>query len=150
MPYRSPGCSDVLRDVRAHVTDFSYMTLMDKSAVKQKEYSMLCVHAYQYAVIVKHFFLHTKISTLQYSGKKSHAKHGVIKELNSLTFLKKRHSLLTVNTAIQIINHTTEQQYVQQTCMQITTWEFTALAIFILFSLVYDRHIFENCTNLYQ
>ena len=34
MPYRSPGCADVLRGARAHVTDFSYMTLMDKSAVK--------------------------------------------------------------------------------------------------------------------
>jgi len=34
MPYRSPGCAEVLRGVRAHVTDFSYMTLMDKSAVK--------------------------------------------------------------------------------------------------------------------
>ena len=33
-PYRSPGCADVLRGARAHVTDFSYMTLMDKSAVK--------------------------------------------------------------------------------------------------------------------
>ena len=31
---RSPGCADVLRGARAHVTDFSYMTLMDKSAVK--------------------------------------------------------------------------------------------------------------------
>ena len=34
MPYRSPGCADVLRGARAHVTDFSYMTLMDKPAVK--------------------------------------------------------------------------------------------------------------------
>ena len=34
MPYRSPGCADVLRVARAHVTDFSYMTLMDKPAVK--------------------------------------------------------------------------------------------------------------------
>ena len=34
MPYRSPGCADVLRGARAHVTDFSYMTLKDKSAVK--------------------------------------------------------------------------------------------------------------------
>ena len=34
MPYRSPGCADVLRGLRAHVTNFSYMTLMDKSAVK--------------------------------------------------------------------------------------------------------------------
>ena len=34
MPYRSPGCADVLRVARAHVTDFSYMTLMDKSVVK--------------------------------------------------------------------------------------------------------------------
>ena len=33
-PYRSPGCSDVLRGARADVTDFSYMTLMDTSAVK--------------------------------------------------------------------------------------------------------------------
>ena len=29
-----PGCADVLRGARADVTDFSYMTLMDKSAVK--------------------------------------------------------------------------------------------------------------------
>ena len=34
MAYRSPGCADVLRGARAHVTDFSYMTLMDKPAVK--------------------------------------------------------------------------------------------------------------------
>ena len=33
-PYRSPGCADVLRVARADVTDFSYMTLMDTSAVK--------------------------------------------------------------------------------------------------------------------
>ena len=33
-PYRSPGCADVLRGARADVTDFSYMTLMDKSVVK--------------------------------------------------------------------------------------------------------------------
>ena len=33
-PYRSPGCADVLRGARADVTDFSYMTLMDTSAVK--------------------------------------------------------------------------------------------------------------------
>ena len=33
-PYRSPGCADVLRGARADVTDFSYVTLMDKSAVK--------------------------------------------------------------------------------------------------------------------
>ena len=33
-PYRSPGCADVLRDSRADVTDFSYMTLMDTFAVK--------------------------------------------------------------------------------------------------------------------
>ena len=32
--YRSPGCADVLRGARADVTDFSYMTLMDKSVVK--------------------------------------------------------------------------------------------------------------------
>ena len=32
--YRSPGCADVLRGARADVTDFSYMTLMDTSAVK--------------------------------------------------------------------------------------------------------------------
>ena len=33
-PYRSPGCADVLRGARADVMDFSYMTLMDTSAVK--------------------------------------------------------------------------------------------------------------------
>ena len=33
-PYRSPGCADVLRGARTDVTDFSYMTLMDKSVVK--------------------------------------------------------------------------------------------------------------------
>ena len=33
-PYRSPGCADVLRGARADVTNFSYMTLMDKSVVK--------------------------------------------------------------------------------------------------------------------
>ena len=33
-PYRSLGCADVLRGARADVTDFSYMTLMDTSAVK--------------------------------------------------------------------------------------------------------------------
>ena len=33
-PYRSRGCADVLRGARADVTDFSYMTLMDTSAVK--------------------------------------------------------------------------------------------------------------------
>ena len=33
-PYRSPGCADVLRGARADVTDFSYLTLMDTSAVK--------------------------------------------------------------------------------------------------------------------
>jgi len=33
-PYRSPGCADVLFGARADVTDFSYMTLMDTSAVK--------------------------------------------------------------------------------------------------------------------
>ena len=33
-PNRSPGCADVLRGARADVTDFSYMTLMDTSAVK--------------------------------------------------------------------------------------------------------------------
>ena len=33
-PYRSPGCANVLCGARADVTDFSYMTLMDKSAVK--------------------------------------------------------------------------------------------------------------------
>ena len=33
-PYRAPGCADVLRGARADVTDFSYMTLMDKSVVK--------------------------------------------------------------------------------------------------------------------
>ena len=33
-PYRSPGCADVLCGARADVTDFSYMTLMDKPAVK--------------------------------------------------------------------------------------------------------------------
>ena len=33
-PYRSPGCADVLRNARADVTDFSYMTLMDTCAVK--------------------------------------------------------------------------------------------------------------------
>ena len=33
-PYRSPGYADVLRGARADVTDFSYMTLMDKSVVK--------------------------------------------------------------------------------------------------------------------
>ena len=32
--YRSPGCAYVLRGARADVTDFSYMTLMDTSAVK--------------------------------------------------------------------------------------------------------------------
>ena len=33
-PYRSPGCTDVLRGARADVTDLSYMTLMDTSVVK--------------------------------------------------------------------------------------------------------------------
>jgi len=33
-PYRPPGCADVLCGARADVTEFSYMTLMDKSAVK--------------------------------------------------------------------------------------------------------------------
>ena len=33
-PYRSPVCADVLRGARADVTDFSYMTLMNTSAVK--------------------------------------------------------------------------------------------------------------------
>ena len=33
-PYRPPGCADVLCGARADVMDFSYMTLMDKSAVK--------------------------------------------------------------------------------------------------------------------
>ena len=33
-PYRPLGCADVLRGARADVTDFSYMTLMDTSAVK--------------------------------------------------------------------------------------------------------------------
>ena len=33
-PYQSPGCANVLCGARADVTDFSYMTLMDKSAVK--------------------------------------------------------------------------------------------------------------------
>ena len=33
-PYRSPGCADVLCGARADVTHFSYMTLMDKPAVK--------------------------------------------------------------------------------------------------------------------
>ena len=40
MQYRSPGCADVLRVARAHVTDFSYMTLMDKSAVKHNMLKM--------------------------------------------------------------------------------------------------------------
>ena len=34
MPYRSPGCAEVLRGARADVKGFSYMTLMDKSAAK--------------------------------------------------------------------------------------------------------------------
>ena len=42
MPYRSPGCADVLRGARAHVTDFSYMTLMDKSAVKHNMLKLAC------------------------------------------------------------------------------------------------------------
>ena len=48
-PYRSPGCADVLCGAHADVTDFSYMTLMDKSAVKHnmlKETKMDDVHAY--------------------------------------------------------------------------------------------------------
>ena len=46
MPYRSPGCADVLGGARAHVTDFSYMILMDKSAVKLnmlKETRAVCI-----------------------------------------------------------------------------------------------------------
>jgi len=41
-PYRSPGCADVLCGARADVTDFSYMTLIDKSAVKHNMLKMAC------------------------------------------------------------------------------------------------------------
>ena len=34
MPYRSPGCADVLRGERADVTDVFLMTLVDTSVVK--------------------------------------------------------------------------------------------------------------------
>ena len=72
------------------------------SLMQQKEYSMLCVHAYQYAVIVKHFFLHTKISIVRYCGRKRHAKHGVKKELKEFNFLKKKRvSLIMLIIALQ-------------------------------------------------
>ena len=41
MPYRSPGCAEVLRGARADVKGFSYMTLMDKSAAKHNMLSLL-------------------------------------------------------------------------------------------------------------
>jgi len=46
-PYRLPGCAFLLRGARAVVTDFSYMTLMDKSMVKQN--------------MLKHFLSHSRL-----------------------------------------------------------------------------------------
>ena len=64
MPYRSPGCADVLRVARAHVTDFSYMTLMDKSAVKHNMLKDLTLqrrikfHVPLLALLETHHILH--------------------------------------------------------------------------------------------
>ena len=40
-PYRSPGCSDVLRGELADVTDFFLMTLVDKSVDKHNMLKLL-------------------------------------------------------------------------------------------------------------
>jgi hypothetical protein len=46
-PYRLPGCAELLRGARADVTDFSYMTLMDKPVVKQ--------------IMLKYFMSHSRL-----------------------------------------------------------------------------------------
>ena len=51
-PYRSPGCADVLRGARADVTDFSYMTLMDKSVVKHNMLKPLLMPKFCWTVLV--------------------------------------------------------------------------------------------------
>jgi len=51
---------------------------------------MLYVHAYQYAVIVQHVFLHTTTSTVQYSGRNRSAKHHVLKQLKQFPIFKKQ------------------------------------------------------------
>jgi len=45
---------------------------------------MLYVHVYQYTVIVKHVFLYTKISAIQYCGRYWPAKHRVLKQLKEV------------------------------------------------------------------
>jgi len=53
MSYRSPGCADVLRDAHAHVTDFSYMTLMDKSAVKHNMLKRILSKIYAFVKLLE-------------------------------------------------------------------------------------------------